>query len=132
MLELYPEIRWVHVGAVIASGFLFMVRGLAVNSGARWPMAAPTRYLSYGIDTVLLVSALTLITILQQYPFVQSWLTVKVVLLTVYIMLGTFALKRGRTRSVRIACYLAALLTYGFIISVARAHHPLGFIHWLR
>ena len=126
MIEFYPQIKWVHVAAVIASGVLFAMRGALVNAGYPWAMAAPLRYLSYTIDTVLLTAALMLATILHQYPFVHSWLTVKVVLLVVYVVLGTFALKRGRTRKTRIACWLAALLVYGFIVTVARAHHPLG------
>jgi uncharacterized membrane protein SirB2 len=126
VLEFYPDIRNVHIAAVLASGALFLLRGLAVNLGAGWAMAAPLRYLSYTIDTVLLTAALMLATILRQYPFVHGWLTVKVVLLVVYIVLGTFALKLGRTRSARLMCWFAALLVYGFIISVARAHHPLG------
>lgn len=126
MIELYPQIKWVHVAAVIASGNLFALRGLAQIMGARWTMAAPLRFLSYGIDTTLLTAALMLATILHQYPFVHAWLTVKVSLLIVYIVLGTFALKRARTRAVRIGCFVAALAVYLFIVSVARAHHPLG------
>jgi uncharacterized membrane protein SirB2 len=126
MLDFYPEIRLTHIVAVLASGGLFLVRGLAVNLGARWAMAAPLRYLSYAIDTVLLTAALMLATLIHQYPFVHGWLTVKVLLLAVYILLGTFALKRGRTGSTRLVCWLAALVVYGLIISVARAHHPLG------
>ena len=127
-MEFYPHIKWVHVAAVLASGALFMLRGLALHTGARWPMATPLRYLSYTIDTVLLTAALMLTAILHQYPFVNGWLTVKVVLLVLYVVLGSYALKRGRTRAVRIACWLAALAVYGLIISVARAHHPLGFL----
>jgi uncharacterized membrane protein SirB2 len=126
MLEFYPQIKWVHVAAVLASGALFALRGAAVAAGARWAMAAPLRYLSYTIDTVLLTAALMLATILHQYPFVHGWLTAKVLLLVVYIVLGSFALKRGRTRAVRIGCWLAALAVYLFIISIARMHHPLG------
>jgi uncharacterized membrane protein SirB2 len=127
MIEFYPEIRWVHVAAVLSSGVLFFLRGTMVLGGLqRWAMWAPVRYLSYAIDTVLLTAALMLATLLRQYPFVHAWLTVKVVLLVVYIGLGTFALKRGRTRRVRAVCFAAAVLVYLFIISVARAHHPLG------
>jgi uncharacterized membrane protein SirB2 len=43
-------------------------------------------------------------------------------------VLGSFALKRGRTRAVRTACWIAALLVYLFIFSIARAHNPLGII----
>jgi uncharacterized membrane protein SirB2 len=126
MIELYAEIKWVHVAAVICSGLLFALRGGAQLAGAGWTMAAPLRYLSYFIDTVLLTAALMLVTMLHQYPFVHGWLTVKVVLLLVYIALGSFALKRGRTRRMRLACYLAALAVYLFIASVARMHDPRG------
>jgi uncharacterized membrane protein SirB2 len=126
MIEFYPETKLVHVAAVIASGGLFFVRGLAVQLGAGWAMAAPLRYLSYSIDTVLLTAALTLSSMLRQYPLAQSWVTAKVVLLVVYSVLGSFALKRGRTRAVRAACFAAAIGVYLVIVSIARAHHPLG------
>lgn len=126
MIEFYPQIKSVHIAAVMASGLLFLLRGASLHAGMTWAMAAPVRYLSYAIDTTLLTAALMLATILHQYPFVQGWLTVKVVLLVVYILLGTFALKRGSTRKIRIACWVAALLVYAFIISVARAHNPAG------
>jgi uncharacterized membrane protein SirB2 len=131
MIEFYAQIKWIHVATVLASGGLFFIRGLALHLSMRWPMAAPLRYLSYSIDTVLLTSALMLATILQQYPFVHGWLTVKVVLLIVYVVLGSYALKRGRTRQSRIIVWLIALLIYGAIISVARAHHPLGLLFLL-
>jgi uncharacterized membrane protein SirB2 len=89
-------------------------------------MAAPLRYLSYSIDTVLLTAALMLSSMLRLYPFVHSWLTAKVLLLGVYVVLGSFALKRGRSRRVRLVCWLAALGVFAFIYSIARAHHALG------
>ena len=60
-------------------------------------MAAPPRYLSYSIDSVLLTAALMLVTILPHAMYANGWLTVKLVLLVVYVVLGSFALKRGRT-----------------------------------
>ncbi len=128
MLEFYPQIKAVHIAAVIASGSLFALRGTAVQFGAKWAMAAPLRYLSYSIDTVLLTAALMLATILHQLPFVHGWLTAKVLLLVCYVVLGSFGLKRGGTRVVRTTCWIAALLVYLFIVSIARAHHPLGVI----
>jgi uncharacterized membrane protein SirB2 len=126
MIEFYPQIKLVHIAAVLTSGLLFLLRGAALHAGQSWGKAAPLRYLTYAVDTVLLTAALMLATLLHQYPFVHGWLTTKVLLLVVYIVLGTYALKRGATRKVRIGCWLAALLVYGFIISVARAHHPAG------
>ncbi|HKS54833.1 MAG TPA: SirB2 family protein [Steroidobacteraceae bacterium] len=126
MIEFYAQIKAVHIAAVIASGLLFLARGAAVQLGASWAMAGAVRYLSYTIDTVLLTAALMLATILHQFPFVQGWLTAKVLLLVVYVVLGTFALKRGRTRVVRATCWLAAMGVYLFIVSIARTHQPLG------
>jgi len=130
MIELYPEIKLVHMSAVLASGALFLLRGLGVQLGWSAAMAAPVRYLSYSIDTVLLTAALMLVTVLHQYPFVHSWLTVKVLLVICYIGLGSFALKRGRTPRIRLACWISALLVYGMIISIARTHDPLGALRW--
>lgn len=126
MIEFYPEIRLVHIVAVLASGGLFLIRGLALFAGAGG--AALLRYLSYTIDTVWLTAALMLMTIVQQYPFVDAWLTMKVLLLVVYIVLGVLAFRKGPTRAVRVGCWLAALTVYAFIYSVARAHNPLGFL----
>lgn len=126
MIEFYAEIRMVHMGAVYTSGALFLLRWLLSLSGVDKRRYAPLNYLSYAVDTVLLTAALMLMTIVRQYPFVHGWLTTKVVLLVVYIVLGVFALRAGTAKRSRAAFGVAALAVYGFIISVARAHHPLG------
>ena len=129
MIEFYPEVRWIHIAAVIASGTLFALRGVLMLAGSRAANHVALRWLSYAIDTTLLTAALMLATMLRQYPFVHGWLTTKVLLLVVYIVLGTFALKRGRTKALRAAAFVAALATYLLIVGVARAHHPFG---WAR
>ena len=93
MAVFYLQIKEVHVAAVIASGLLFVLRGMAVQRGAAWPMALPLRWTSYFIDTILLTAALMLVSILQQYPFVNAWLTAKVALLVVYVALGALAFR---------------------------------------
>ena len=114
------------MAAAFASVGLFLVRGAALLAGMAWPRALPLRYLSWTIDTVLLTAALMLTTLVRQYPFVHAWLTVKVVLLVVYIALGMLAFSARRGRPLRAAAWVAALAVFGFIYSVARAHHPLG------
>jgi uncharacterized membrane protein SirB2 len=126
VLEFYSEIKLVHVAAVLTSGGLFALRGLLFSLGQRWVMAAPVRYLVYAVDTVLLTAALMLTTIIRQYPFVEGWLTAKVVLLVVYIVLGYLAFWRARSTKARLGLWLAALLVFAFIVSVALAHDPRG------
>jgi len=131
MIAFYAQIKLVHLIAVLLSGSLFALRGIGVLAGQRWPLAAPLRYLSYSIDTTLLTAALMLLTILPAGMFANGWLTLKLVLLVVYVVLGTVALKRGRTQRTRAISFVAALLTYGYMLGVARMHHPLGvFYSW--
>ena len=126
MVEFYLPIRHVHIAAVLTSATLLLARGLALNlAGARWPLAWPLRYLSWTIDTVLLTAALMLMTITHQDPVRHGWLTVKVLLLVPYIVLGYMAL-RGATRGKRLAALAGAAAIFGYIYSVARAHDPLG------
>jgi uncharacterized membrane protein SirB2 len=120
----YVILKYTHVAAVVASFTLFFVRGL-------WMMTAPeklavrwVRVVPHVIDTVLLVSAIALAAITAQYPFVQPWLTAKVLALLLYIILGTVAIRRGRTWRVRVVAWILALTVFGYMIAVARARVP--------
>jgi uncharacterized membrane protein SirB2 len=131
MIEFYPQIRHVHIASAIASGTLFAIRGAAVLLGARWPLSLPLRWLSYAIDTTLLTAALMLLTILPWAMFSNGWLATKIALIVVYVVLATIALRRARTRKSRAGFYAAALLTFALVVTIARAHHPLGILHAL-
>jgi uncharacterized membrane protein SirB2 len=125
----YLQLRLAHVIFVSCSGGLFALRGvLALN---RSPAAnhPALRWLSYVIDTGLLASALMLVAILHQYPFMDAWLTTKVLLLLPYIVLGSYALRRARSQRGRAAAFIAALLVFLYIASVAYWHDPAGIFH---
>lgn len=124
MIEFYTQIKFAHVALVLCSGSLFALRGGAVLLGQRWASAAPLRYLSYSIDTCLLIAALLLLAVLDLNPFAVPWLGMKLCLLALYVVLGVYALRRARRY--RALWYLAALASFGFMYSVAIAHHPLG------
>jgi uncharacterized membrane protein SirB2 len=126
MTDYYLLLRHVHIGCAILTIALFVLRGGLMLAESTWQRNVVLRYLPHVVDTVLLTSALMLTTVIHQYPFSTGWVTMKVVLLVVYIVLGSIALKRGRTKSIRVAALVAALATIGFLVSVARAHHPLG------
>jgi uncharacterized membrane protein SirB2 len=131
MIEFYPQIKHAHIGLALFSGGLFALRGAMLLAGAGWPNAAPVRYLSYAVDTALLTAAMMLLTILPRELYANGWLAVKVALIVAYVVLGVFALRRGRTRGVRAACYVAALLVFAQVYSIARSHHPLGALYLL-
>src|SRR5690606_23552271 len=122
------QIKHAHIGLALLSGALFALRGALLLGGLRWPNAAPVRYASYAIDTALLTAALMLLTILPGALYANGWLALKLVLVVAYVVLGVFALRRGRTRGMRAACYVLALLVFAQVYGIARAHHPLGLL----
>ena len=128
VIEYYVPVKLVHIACVILSGCLFTLRGLLMLAGSAFANHRLMSRSSYAIDSTLLAAAVTLVTIIHQYPFVQAWLTVKVLLLPLYVALGIFALRRGRTRLIRSGFFAAALTVYAFLVSVAVMHDPRGFL----
>ena len=124
----YQLLKYLHVSCVVLSGLGFALRGVWMLGNSPRLQHRLTRTLPHLIDTLLLGSALSLAWLSHQYPFVQGWLTAKFCGLLVYILCGSIALKRGRSRSIR-ACFLVlALLAYAYIVSVALTRQPLPWI----
>ena len=130
-MEFYPHIKHAHIGLALVSVAVFALRGAAVQVGMRWPRRKPVRLASYAIDTGLLAAGLWLVAILPGGFFANGWLTAKLALLVVYVVLGVFAMRRARSRIGRALCYVAALATFAMIYGIARAHHPLGYLYGL-
>jgi uncharacterized membrane protein SirB2 len=95
------QIKQLHVGLVAMSGLLFAVRGTAVLSGQRWAMRRPWRWLSYAIVTLLLSAGVGLWAVLSLNPGQSLWLETKLLLLVLYIVLGSLTLKRAPTPATR-------------------------------
>jgi uncharacterized membrane protein SirB2 len=115
----YLSLKHFHMGCAGLSGSLFLLRGV-------WMLRAPpmlqqrwVRIAPHIVDTLLLASAIGLAVWSRQYPGQQPWLTAKVSALLGYIVLGTIALKRGRTRGQRAAAFVAALALFAYIVTVA-------------
>jgi uncharacterized membrane protein SirB2 len=121
----YLPLRHLHLGAVALSLVLFAARGAGVLAGQAWPMTALARRGSVAIDTVLLAAGATLWALLGLNPVRDTWLGTKLVLLVVYIVLGSFALKRAPTRAAKAGFYGASLLCVLAMIAIAHAHDPM-------
>lgn len=127
----YAAIRSLHIACVIASGSLFAVRGLLALAGLPLARHIAVRALSWTIDTTLLTAALILTTIIRQYPFVNDWLTAKVLLLVVYVGLGHVALRPALPASRRAVLLAGAVAVFLMIVGIARTHLPLGYLQLL-
>lgn len=128
MIEFYPVIRLVHIIAVITSGSFFTLRGGMALAGFNWPYHAACRWSSWVIDTVLLTAAAMLFSMLPAAMFANGWLSVKLVLVVVYIVLGILAMRRKFKLKTRAFFYLLALSVFATIFTIARAHQPYGWL----
>jgi len=127
----YLAIKYLHITSVALSGSFFLLRGLWMLRESDLLQQRWVKVLPHIIDTLLLGSALVMVLWSHQYPFVQPWLTAKVLALVVYIGLGTVALKRGKTRAARSSAFVAALATFVYIVAVALTRQvmiPLAFL----
>jgi len=118
----YLAIKHLHMTCVAVSYALFFVRGIWMLRASpllqqRWVKIAP-----HVVDTLLLVSAITLAYLLGISPLAEPWLAAKIAALLLYIVLGSVALKRGKTLRIRLTAWLAAQGVFFYIVAVAITH----------
>jgi uncharacterized membrane protein SirB2 len=124
----YLAVKLVHQTAVTLSIMGFFVRGLASLNGARWTQSRAAKTLPHLVDTILLLSALTMAWMLRLTPDKAPWLLAKIVGLVLYVGLGVLALRPGRPFAVRASAWVAALAMVAWIVSVAITKTPLGLL----
>ena len=127
----YLILKYLHVSCVILSGSGFFLRGLWMLDNSPRLQQPLVRVVPHIVDTVLLASAVAMVVISAQYPFVVGWLTAKLIGLLIYIGCGSMALKRGRSLRQRKFFFFAALLALAYIVSVAWTRNPLGPLTWI-
>lgn len=121
----YQVLKLVHVSCVAVSYALFVLRGAWMIRESPLPGRRLVSVVPHVVDTALLASAIAMAVTIRQYPFVAGWLTAKLLALVCYIGLGMIALKRGRTRRIRMASWMAAQAVFFYIVAVAVMRNPL-------
>ena len=121
-------LKHLHVTCVVLSISGFVMRGVWMMRESPWLQKKWVRVAPHVIDTILLGSAILLTMQIRQYPFVQGWLTAKVLALIAYIVIGAVGLKYGRTKKIRIAAWLMAIAIFAYIVLVALTHQALPFV----
>lgn len=121
----YSVLKQVHMSTAAISLGLFVLRGVWMLADSPSLRRTWVRTVPHVNDTLLLTSAVVMAVMSRQYPFVDAWLSAKVLALIAYIGLGTVALKRGRTKTIRTVAWLAALAVFSYIVSVAVTRQPL-------
>ena len=128
---LYSFIKILHLSTVSFSIVFFLIRRIwRFNNNSlvrkRW-----VRKTSQFNDTVLLAWGIFMAVSIQQYPFVHQWLTAKLVLLVIYILLGMVALHWVRCRALQVSAWLTAILVYAYMVGIALNRNPVWLIEMI-
>ena len=78
------------------------------------------KILPHIVDSLLLASGIALAVLTQANPLVHHWLLVKILLLLLYIVSGSVALKYGRNKLERILAMVLAVIAVSAIVFIAR------------
>ncbi len=120
----YAALKIIHVISVIFSYLLFILRGIWMMQNSSILQRRWVKILPHVIDTVLLASAVTLVTMIQQYPGMSTWLSTKIGGLLLYIILGMMALRFGKSRKIKIISWITAQIVFFYIVLVALTKNP--------
>ncbi|RDB44293.1 regulator SirB [Halomonas sp. DQ26W] len=127
MVEHYFLIKHLHMTTAGLSLAFFILRAWwsvreAPILQRRWVKIVP-----HVNDTLLLTFGILLMVMLSMWPQRHPWLAAKILALLVYIVLGSVAIKRGRTSLVRGMAALAAVITFLYMLGTAMFKDPLWF-----
>ena len=127
-MNVYLLLKNIHITCALISISGFILRGIWMIRSSPWLHHPWTRRLPHVVDTLLLATALVMVYQSAQYPFVHHWLTTKVLLLLLYILLGMVALRWGKTRTIRITAWVLAVMVFIYIVVVAMTRSSSGIL----
>lgn len=125
---MYLTLKSIHIFCVSLTLLSFFLRGIWMIPNPSRPQQRWVKIAPHLIDSVLLLSGISLVFTIHQYPFINHWLTAKLLAVLLYIILGTIALKRGKTKTIRFTAWISALGIFSYLVTVAitRTANPLN------
>ena len=123
MLESYVALLGAHMLLAILSPLLFSLRAWRSIRGLQ-PARGWLRVTPHVVDSLLLLAGIALALIIRQYPFLDAWLTAKLLALIAYIAAGHVAVRRARSVRGKLTAWLSGLALVLYIFAVAITKSP--------
>ncbi|GGB61036.1 SirB2 family protein [Shewanella inventionis] len=118
--SLYPAVKHSHMLLVALSVTFFVVRFVLHLRQSPIMEKKFVKVAPHVIDTFLLLSGFTLCFMIKQYPFVDPWMTEKIICVVAYIALGIMALKSNRNKLFKFFAFIGAI---GWVVLAAKLAH---------
>ena len=130
-LSIMNFVKIIHMTTAFASIAGFTARGIWAIRDSRQLQKKWVKITPHINDTIFLLSGITLTIQIGQYPFVNAWLTVKVLGLLVYILLGLVVLRFAKSKPIKSLAFGSAIAVFIYIVLVAQTKNPLLSFHSL-
>ncbi|WP_445780209.1 SirB2 family protein [Shewanella sp.] len=118
--SLYPALKHTYMLFVALSVTFFIVRFVLHLRQSPIMEKKFVKVAPHVIDTFLLLSGFTLCFMIKQYPFVDPWMTEKIICVVAYIALGIMALKSNRNKLFKFFAFIGAI---GWVVLAAKLAH---------
>lgn len=115
---MYLSLLILHKTTVLLSIVGFFARGIGHLFNQGWVTKKPAKIVPHVIDTLLLVSAISLVA-MGTFSFTDSWIVAKIIGLIGYILFGLMAFRFAKTRVQKALYWLIALVIVFYIVAVA-------------
>ncbi|MBB1319228.1 SirB2 family protein [Shewanella sp. SR43-4] len=115
--SLYPAVKHTHMMFIAMSVIFFIVRFVLHLRKSPIMEKKFVKVAPHVIDTFLLLSGFTLCFMIKQYPFVDPWMTEKIICVAAYIALGVMALKSNRNKLFKFFAFIGAI---GWVVLAAK------------
>lgn len=115
---MYLSLLILHKTTVLLSIVGFFARGIGHLFNQGWVTKKPAKIVPHVIDTLLLVSAISLVA-MSTFSFTESWIVAKIIGLIGYILFGLMAFRFAKTRVQKALYWLIALVIVFYIVAVA-------------
>jgi len=117
----WPLIKQLHVTLAVLSACSFCLRGYWMLVRSANLRASRWRWLPHAVDALLLLTGILTAISLSISP-AHPWLAAKLAAIVVYVIVGSIALKRGRTYRQRVVALGLSLMVLAYIFAVALNH----------
>ncbi|QHJ09819.1 Protein YchQ [Paraglaciecola mesophila] len=125
---MYTAVKHIHLTCIALSVLLFVLRFIWTMTQSSMLEKKWVKITPHIVDTLLILSAVTLCVLISQYPFVTPWVTEKLVGLFMYVFMVALALKMARTNFMRVIGFIGALSWIAFTALVAISKQPILFV----
>ncbi|MEP0356446.1 SirB2 family protein [Paraglaciecola sp.] len=124
---MYEIVKLTHMSAVVLSVLMFLSRFILTVIKSDKLQLKWLKILPHIVYTVLLVAAIALCILIQQYPVVDGWVTEKLVAFFMYAFMVVLALKPEQTAIMRGVGFVGALSWIAYAGFIAVTKQPLLF-----